>query len=110
MVASHQSQLPRTREAHRNKLADNLASCRQGRSAPVWDLIKWPEKVALVLVNGEQYTGDWKNKIQENVQGPEYEAYLKDKFHWEDYHLSVTDWEVHTLLKGRKSPADRANF
>ena len=87
-----------------------LATRGHEHTPPTCDPSKWPEKIALIIINGEQCPGKWKNTLQDNIQGPEYEAFLKEKFQWTDTQLAAIDWEVHASLEGRKSPADRSSF
>ena len=99
-----------TREAHLNEIADELASCGHAGNAPVCHPAKWSEQMATNFVNGTQYPGEWKNQVLESIQHPEYETYLYTTIGWDDYHLTLIDGGVHSLLETRRLPIDRAGF
>ena len=109
-VTSHQTTQPFTKEAHLNNCADEMAAKGHNPNAPRCNPAEWPEQTVRIAINGAQCPGNWREEIIENIQGPEYEKYLKEKFHWDDYTLGLVDWELHSSLEIRKSPAERAAF
>ena len=103
-VTSHQTDRPFTKEAHLNNIADEMAAKGHSPDAPTHNPADWPEQTVRVSVNGIQCPRNWREKIIENIQGPAYEQFVKEKFKWNNKMLGMVDWELHAALGKRKIP------